>query len=144
MGIEKEKYPYPGYQKYYQLTNGVKNSNTTPSSHENRAYYNKKQIDGMIQTIVSKINNSKHVVTETTSFANLPNPSEENAGYIYNIEDAFISDERFLDGPNKGFPADTNVIVVFDSDSGQYKYDVMMGEIGEASQEDIQDIIDSL
>lgn len=59
-------------------------------------------------------------------FADLPDLSAENVGSVYNITDAFITTEDFLEGAGKSYAAGTNVAIV-ESESGVYKYDVLSG-----------------
>lgn len=49
----------------------------------------------------------------TVLFANLPTTGMA-AGWMYNISDAFTSDNRFKDGGGKSYPAGTNVYVTAD------------------------------
>ena len=138
--IKKDYYPYPGYDNYYQVTKNPFN-NIPKMAH--KTSYTKDEVDAMIQDVISKINASaKGVSTETTDFANLPVPSETNLSVIYNITDQFTSDERFLDGAGKTYPAGTDVICVMNNN--EYKYDVVMGEIKNISEEGISDIIDNI
>ena len=140
MGLEQEKYPYPGYQKYYQMTNGVNNTKTTKTAHDK--YYTTEEVDNIIKDVVSKVVTNKGVVVESCKFSDLPNPTQDNVGIIYNVTDEFTTDNRFIDGANKTYPGGTNVICM--ANNGSYIYDVMMGEIGAVDQSGIQDIIDSL
>lgn len=137
--INKEYYPYPGNQIYYQNTTNPFNNIPKPVHDQE---YTKKEIDSIVKYILSKINDSSALVTEEVTFATLPEPSADNSGVIFNIEDGFISDDRFLDGSGKHYPAGSNVVVV--NKDGVYKFDVLSGEIGTATEEEIEDIIDEL
>lgn len=137
--INKEYYPYPGYDHYYQVT---KNPFSNIPKPVHTKTYTTDEVDEMIKYVLSKISQSKGVLTETVTFANLPDPGEENIGTIYNITDSFITDNRFLEGAGKVFPEGCNVIVVLNN--GSYKFDVFMGEITPISDEGIEDIIDDL
>ena len=138
--IEKDYYPYPGEDHYYQMTNVNSPKNKAKPVHTKT--YTTEEVDTMINYVLSKINNSKHVVTESVSFDQLPVPSENNSGVIYNVIDGFISDDRFLDGAGKHYPEGSNVIIVFNN--GTFKFDVMAGEIGKATDSEISDIIDDI
>ena len=138
--IKKDYYPYPGYDNYYQVTTNP--FNNIPKMAR-KTTYSKKEVDAMIEDVIAKINASaKGVSTDTVEFANLPDPSETILSVIYNITDQFTSDERFLDGAGKTYPAGTNVICVMNNNV--YKYDVVMGEISKISDEGIDDIINNL
>lgn len=59
------------------------------------------------------------------AFANLPTPSADTLGNVYNVTDAFTTDSRFLEGADKAYPAGTNVGVVQSGSS--YYFDVLGG-----------------
>lgn len=138
--IKKDYYPYPGYDNYYQLTN-VNTPYGKPKPVHTKTYTTD-QVDKMIKYVLSKITESKGIVTENVTFDTLPDPSEETVGILYNIQDTFTSDDRFLDGTGIEYPAGCNVIVV--SSNGDYKFDVMMGELENIPEEGIEDIINDL
>lgn len=50
---------------------------------------------------------------------------EGNVGYVYNVKAAFSTDETFVEGSGKSYPAGTNVVVV--EDQGEYKFDALAG-----------------
>lgn len=70
----------------------------------------------------------------TISFARLAGTAKE-PGYLYNISDAFETDERFKEGPGHKYPAGTNVYYTadehWDAMSGAY----VLGVKGNAEQE---------
>lgn len=136
--IIKEYYPYPGYDHYYQVTNNMFDLPKT----KHKKTYSTEEVDAMIKDVISKINNSKSVVSESVSFESLPNPSQDIVGVIYNITNGFITDNRFLEGSGKHYSAGSNVIVVFNN--GNYLYDVLAGDIEKAPESDITDIIDDI
>ena len=51
--------------------------------------------------------------------------TQENLGNVYDVNDAFTTNENFLEGTGKNYPAHTNVVVV--NDSGAYKFDALSG-----------------
>lgn len=59
-------------------------------------------------------------------FDSLPPASADNLGTVYNVEDAFDTDENFVENAGNHYPAGTNVVVI-DASSGDYKYDVLAG-----------------
>ena len=59
------------------------------------------------------------------TFAQLPTPSEDYLGYVYNVTDAFTTDNRFIEGAGKQYPAGTNVAVIVDEET--YYLDVWVG-----------------
>ena len=57
-------------------------------------------------------------------FADLPaEPTAAQRGYVWNINDSFTTDSRFVEGAGKQFGAGSNVAVVLND--GVYKYDVL-------------------
>lgn len=50
---------------------------------------------------------------------------QANVGNVYNIKAAFTTDETFLEGTGKSYPAGTNVVVVDDEET--YKFDALAG-----------------
>lgn len=50
---------------------------------------------------------------------------EGNVGNVYNVKAAFTTDETFLEGTGKEYPAGTNVVVVEDQE--EYKFDALSG-----------------
>lgn len=59
------------------------------------------------------------------AFDALPTPAAENIGNVYSLTDNFTTDERFIEGAGKTYPAGTNVAVV--SVESEYKFDVLSG-----------------
>lgn len=55
-------------------------------------------------------------------FSELPNPSSANLNYMYNIEDDFTTDSRFIEGSGKHFEAGTNVAII--EKNGSYYFDI--------------------
>ena len=80
--------------------------------------YTKTEVDGKISSVYKPAGNS--------TFAYLPNPSASNLGFVYSLTDAFTTDNRFVEGTGKDYPIGTNVVVV-DTGSATYKYDVLAG-----------------
>lgn len=66
-------------------------------------------------------------VKGSTLFNALPTPSKETVGDVYNVTDAFVTDDKFNE-ESKSYPAGTNVVVV-DNGGEDYKYDALSGSI---------------
>ena len=60
------------------------------------------------------------------AFAELPEASKANLGFVYNVTDDFTTDNKFVEGLNNKYPKGTNVVVV-DNGEEDYKYDVLAG-----------------
>jgi hypothetical protein len=83
-------------------------------------YYNKTQIDSKI-TSVYKPGGSY-------AFASLPAASADTVGYVYDVTDAFVTTNDFVEGAGHNYPAGTNVVVIeVAGEPTAYKYDVMSG-----------------
>lgn len=62
----------------------------------------------------------------SVAFASLPALIAANAGNVYNVTDAFITTNDFVEGSGKSYPAGTNVVIV-NTTGTTYKYDVLSG-----------------
>lgn len=64
-------------------------------------------------------------------FASLPTPSASNLGYVYSVNDAFTTDDRFLASEPVEYPIGTNVVVIAVSadSTTKYLFDVLAGFI---------------
>lgn len=70
----------------------------------------------------------------TATLATLPALTADNAGYVYDMSEAFITTANFREGAGHKYPAGTNV-VVSDVGNGVYKYDVLSGMLDGYVQE---------
>lgn len=62
------------------------------------------------------------------TFEELTEPTDAQLGYVYNVTDGFVTDDRFIEGAGKRVKAGTNVMVVQrQTPDGKtvYKYDLM-------------------
>ena len=83
-------------------------------------YYNKTEINSKI-TSVYKPGGSY-------AFASFPAASADTVGYVYDVTDAFVTTESFVEGAGHNYPAGTNVVVIeVAGEPTAYKYDVMSG-----------------
>lgn len=67
----------------------------------------------------------------SAAFADLPAVSSVTAdyvGYVYNVSDAFVTTDDFVEGAGKDYPVGTNVVIVEQSE-GVYKYDCLSGAV---------------
>lgn len=65
-------------------------------------------------------------VTYAVEFKNLPEPAEQNIGYVYRIIDAFTTTDKFLVGKDIDKPAGTSVMCTKNED-GIYQYSIIEG-----------------
>lgn len=135
MSVYSETYPYPGMKSYGQQT-AQKIERPVHDKH-----YTAKEVDAIIQESIKQGLGKLLKISGNVTFDELPTPGEDNLGCIYNITEAFESDDRFLDGPRIKYPAGSNIVSI--NNNGEYKFDVLSGEYS-ASDEGIQDIIDDL
>ena len=63
----------------------------------------------------------------SSTLANLPDPSASNEGYVWNMSEAFTTNNKFVEGAGKAYPVGTNVIVIKVNDT--YMFDVLSGFI---------------
>lgn len=79
--------------------------------------YTKTEVDGKLSSVYKPAGN--------VLFANLPTPSAANLGNVYNMMDAFTTDERFVASEPTHYPIGTNVVVIQVENS--YYFDVLAG-----------------
>lgn len=85
--------------------------------------YNKTEVNEKIDAALSSV----YKPAGSADFAELPTPTKDNLGYVYNVNDAFITDNRFVEGVGKSYPSGTNVVVVEVGED--FKYDVLSGMV---------------
>lgn len=93
---------------------GVQNKPTTVAGYGITDAYTKSEIDGKISAVYKPAGSS--------TFAALPSDLAGLAGSVYNMSEEFTTDERFVEGTGKTYPAGTNIVVTSDS-----KFDVLSG-----------------
>lgn len=78
------------------------------------------------------------------AFASLPVPVAGKVGWVYNITDAFTTDNHFIEGEGRDYPAGTNVVCA-EISAGDYGWDVLAGTIDltELTAEEVQTLWDS-
>ena len=85
-------------------------------------YQTASQVESAIDSRIGSTYKAKGTVT----FANLPALTSTNEGNVYNVSDAFTTTADFVEGAGNSYPAGTNVVII-DTGSGVYKYDVLSG-----------------
>ena len=84
--------------------------------------YSKTEVDGKLSSVYKPAGNIE--------FADLPQPSATNLGFVYSMLDAFTTDDRFVASEPTEYPIGTNVVVVAVNNEGSgitYLYDVLAG-----------------
>ena len=89
-------------------------------------YYNKTETDSKIDEKIATKVSSTYKAAGSINFASLPAPSAIEEGKVYNISDAFTTDENFVEGAGQSYPAGTNVVCINTTDE-VYKWDVLAG-----------------
>ena len=79
------------------------------------------------------------------AFASLPVPVAGKVGWVYNIKDAFTTDNHFIEGEGRDYPAGTNVVCA-EISAGDYGWDVLAGTIDltELTAAEVQTLWDSI
>lgn len=82
----------------------------------------KDELNAAIKTAVTGVYTPKGSVT----FSELPTPSAENVGWVYDVNETFVTDDKFAE-QGQSYPKGTNVAVVDDGDDS-YSFDVLSGQ----------------
>lgn len=72
---------------------------------------------------------SAYKAAGSVKFASLPELAASEEGKVYNVTDAFTTNENFIEGTGNRYPAGTNVVCVDSDDAGTYKWDVLSGVV---------------
>ena len=86
---------------------------------------NKGFVENAIATQVSSVYKAKGPIP---TISDLPTPSKETEGFVYNIESEFTTNSNFVEGVGKTYPAGTNVVIV-NTEGTTYEYDVLAGMV---------------
>jgi hypothetical protein len=89
----------------------------------NRLY----RFNGTIFVVVSDLDATVYQPAGSVLFANLPAASAGTLGFVYDIQDDFVTTSDFIEGAGKAYSAGTNVVVINHGTSSLpiYKYDVL-------------------
>lgn len=110
---------------------GIKDAYTKTETYAKTEVYNKNEVDGKLSSVYKPAGN--------TTFANLPTPSASNLGNVYNMSEAFTTDDRFLASEPTQYPIGTNVVVV-QVDSSYY-FDVLAGFVDLSGYMEVSDMV---
>ena len=85
-------------------------------------YYTREEIENLF---LSRMLNT-YKAKGSIKFENLPaKPDASMSGWVYNVEKAFTTDERFVEGAGETYAGGTNIVV--SNIDGKYMYDVLAG-----------------
>ncbi len=90
----------------------------------------KTKVDGLKDEIKGEIEGeiaSAYTAKGSVEFGSLPDLTSASVGWVYNVTDEFDTDENFVEGEGKHYPANTNVVVTDYEGSGTKKWDVLGG-----------------
>lgn len=99
------------------------------------------QVQDAIRNAVSGVYTPKGSI----AFASLPVPVAGKVGWVYNITDAFTTDNHFIEGEGRDYPAGTNVVCA-EISAGDYGWDVLAGmiDLTELTATEVQTLWDSI
>ena len=110
---------------------GIADAYTKTETYAKTEVYNKKEVDGKLSSVYKPAGN--------TTFANLPTPSASNLGNVYNMNEAFTTDDRFLVSEPTQYPIGTNVVVV--QVDNAYYFDVLAGFVDLSGYMEVSDMV---
>lgn len=93
--------------------------------------YTKTEVDGKLSSVYKPAGNCL--------FANLPVPGSSNLGNVYNMMDAFTTDDRFIASTPASYPIGTNVVVIQVENS--YYFDVLAGFVDLSGYLETTDVV---
>lgn len=85
------------------------------------------EIEEATQTIEAKVT-GVFKYKGSVALSALPQLSADVEGFVYNINETFVTNANFVEGANKSYPAGTNVVAVEET-TNTYKWDVFPGPI---------------
>ena len=91
---------------------------------------------------IAEANKKNYKDHGSLEFKDVPSPSADIIGWVFNITDSFVTDSRFVEGSGIQFGAGTNIVVI--NDNGVYKYDVLAATDNMATDAQVKEIIDDI
>lgn len=95
----------------------------TSQLQNDSTYQTEEQVTAAISSQVSRT----YKPVGSVEFSSLPTLAAALLGNVYNVSNDFTTDDRFIEGTGKSYPAGTNVAVVQDGET--YKYDALSGMV---------------
>lgn len=111
--------------KVSQITNdsGYQTSSQVEAAITAKGYQTETQVSAKIKAETASV----YKPSGSVAFAALPAPAADKLGFVYNVIDAFITTDAFLEGAGRSYPAGSNVVVV--ADGAGYKLDALPGAV---------------
>lgn len=110
-----------GAAKTELIGSGSGSSTTIKGVYDEAKTYTDQQVAAQI--------GSAYKAAGSVKFASLPELVANEEGKVYNVTDAFTTNENFIEGAGNKYPAGTNVVCVDSDDAGTYKWDVLSGVV---------------
>lgn len=103
------------------------------------------QTASQVQDAIRRAITGVYTPKGSIAFASLPVPVAGKVGWVYNITDAFTTDNHFIEGEGRDYPAGTNVVCA-EISAGDYGWDVLAGTIDltELTATEVQTLWDSI
>ena len=109
-----------------EIKAAYESADTAINENLTKNYYNKTETDSKIDEKIATKVSSTYKAAGSIKFASLPTPSAIEEGKVYNISDAFTTDENFVESAGQNYPAGTNVVCINTTDE-VYKWDILAG-----------------
>lgn len=113
---------------------GFQNSSQVDAAITGKGYETSTNVDskinaakGEMQSAIAAAVSSVYEPKGSIAFASLPSLAAGIVGDVYNVTDGFTTNETFVEGAGKKYPAGTNVVCVTDGDA--QKWDVLAGMV---------------
>lgn len=105
---------------------------TTEGSVDYKVSEAKTEMSTMMDNKVAAAIASTYKPAGSTTFADLTAEgmlAVANVGKVYNVTDAFTTNDNFIEGAGKSYPVGTNVVIINagTDEAPEYKYDVLQG-----------------
>lgn len=81
---------------------------------------------GAVKTYVDDKLSTTYKAKGSVAFADRPTPGSSYEGFVYNVTDAFTTDNTFVEGAGNNYPAGTNIVCI-NTTGTTYKWDVLAG-----------------
>lgn len=80
----------------------------------------------MEEYVDEKLSSTYKPAGSVENLEGLPSLTKDNLGKVYNVAASFVTNENFVEGAGKDYPAGTNVVIV-EPDTDIFKYDALSG-----------------
>ena len=131
------------------VDDAMSSTSTNPVQNKVMKSYVDTKVSGLqtadqVQAAISSAITGVYTPKGSIAFASLPVPVAGKVGWVYNITDAFTTDNHFIEGEGRDYPAGTNVVCA-EISAGDYGWDVLAGTIDltELTAGEVQTLWDS-